>query len=248
MGFQGALRVNTQGTWFPDHHPSFLAGTETDETEYCRSKSSGTCFGSTRFMPSYARHEAIFLTTRLSKIATSLSLLAMTLLARISHQAALYPDKALVSLKKILMIKIQCVFQACLSRFRLVFASVGLSTCYSGQRKIYAAWRGCFCFDTRYKAKQGQSSAANEFVTENPGCRIEIGKTVSDEQLSTLKVLQSDKSPRIGFLCPHRPPESSSQQIQVALTFSLPHRLQRKRLTSLPCFTSNCFSLTISHL
>ena len=48
------------------------------------------------------------------------------MLARISHQAALYPDKALVSVKKILMIKIQSVFQACLSRFRLVFASVGL--------------------------------------------------------------------------------------------------------------------------
>jgi len=49
-----------------------------------------------------------------------------SLLARISHQAALYPDKTLVSLKKILKIKIQYAFQACLSRFRLVFASVGL--------------------------------------------------------------------------------------------------------------------------
>ena len=65
-------------------------------------------------------------------------------LARISHQAAQDSDKALVSFKKTWLTKIQCVFQVCLSRFRLVFVSVSLlftqtvaiATLYAPERRL----------------------------------------------------------------------------------------------------------------
>ena len=50
----------------------------------------------------------------------------MFTLARISHQAAQHTDKTLVFWSEVLIVKIQCVIQGCLSRFRLVFVSVSL--------------------------------------------------------------------------------------------------------------------------
>jgi len=57
---------------------------------------------------------------------TGILIAVISKLARISHQAAENTDKALVLWCEVAMIKKQCVIQACLSRFRLVFVSVSL--------------------------------------------------------------------------------------------------------------------------